>query len=231
MTNVAGIRTYIMTVRSGAGSSSVEVIIIIQVWLFPDCAFKNAWEPFWISAGITKLSRPLITSQTVLTALQKTPHPGQLWCLTIPARWSSHSTSKGMRRDGRIISCFWIGLRHKLSYGWRTGDVWRVKIHSSQEVKLKMKLTEKFPTRERKWEALRGSDRCRGSQARETKKMIPSHLYPLPPCTSPLPVLLHPGSWGFPCGSCTGAAPWSHPHPYFLYPQVNLQRSSHFLTL
>lgn len=52
-----------------------------------------------------------------LTVLQKSPQPGQHWCLTMLARWSSHRTSSWTAFEGRIISCFITRLWQRLSCG------------------------------------------------------------------------------------------------------------------
>ena len=50
-----------------------------------------------------------------LTSLQKRPQPGQHWCLTMPARWSSHRTSRWTVLDGRISWCFTTLRWHRLT--------------------------------------------------------------------------------------------------------------------
>lgn len=53
-----------------------------------------------------------------LTAMQKYPHPGQQWCLTMCDRWASQRTMRGTRLDGRIVSPFTVRLVQALS--WQT---------------------------------------------------------------------------------------------------------------
>lgn len=50
-----------------------------------------------------------------LTAKQKNPQPGQQWCWTICDRWTSQSTMRGTRLDGRIVSPFIVRLVQALN--------------------------------------------------------------------------------------------------------------------
>ncbi len=50
--------------------------------------------------------------------MQKYPHPGQQWCLTMCERWTSQSTMRGTRLDGRMVSPFIVRLVQALS--WQT---------------------------------------------------------------------------------------------------------------
>lgn len=52
-----------------------------------------------------------------LTAKQKNPQPGQQWCWTMCERWTSHSTRRGTRLEGRMVSPLIVRLVQALS--WR----------------------------------------------------------------------------------------------------------------
>lgn len=76
-----------------------------------DYGYKKAGEE---KQKIRSKKRKEILS--TLTAMQKYPHPGQQWCLTMCDRWASQRTMRGTRLDGRIVSPFIVRLVQALSW-------------------------------------------------------------------------------------------------------------------
>lgn len=83
---------------------------------------KNNYKHIITVKAVGTESRPqcVYTISTLiffLTILQKSPQPGQHWCFTMPARWSSQRTIRWTVVEGRIISCFITRLWQRLSCG------------------------------------------------------------------------------------------------------------------
>lgn len=63
----------------------------------------------------TQVNHKKATDFFFFTTIQKYPQPGQQWCLTMCERWTSQSTMRGTRLDGRMVSTLLVWLVQALS--------------------------------------------------------------------------------------------------------------------